>query len=84
MLPLLLAYSGGRLVHDHRGGVAGVLGTIGLIVGADIPMFLGAMVMGPLSAWLIKKIDDSPPAQDPLRASRWSSTTSPSGSSGSA
>ena len=58
VLPLLLAYSGGRLVHGHRGGVAGALGTIGLIVGADIPMFLGAMVMGPLSAWLIKKIDD--------------------------
>jgi len=57
LLPLLLAYSGGRLVHGHRGGVAGVLGTIGLIVGAEIPMFLGAMVMGPLSAWLIKKID---------------------------
>ncbi|HSU01531.1 MAG TPA: PTS mannitol transporter subunit IICB [Nocardioides sp.] len=57
VLPLLLAYSGGRLVHGHRGGVAGTLGTIGLIVGAEIPMFLGAMVMGPLSAWLIKKID---------------------------
>ncbi|GAA1477069.1 PTS mannitol transporter subunit IICB [Nocardioides aestuarii] len=57
VLPLLLAYSGGRLVHGHRGGVAGTLGTIGLIVGADIPMFLGAMVMGPLSAWLIKKVD---------------------------
>jgi PTS system mannitol-specific IIC component len=57
LLPLLLAYSGGRLVHGHRGGVAGTLGTIGLIVGAEIPMFLGAMVMGPLSAWLIKKVD---------------------------
>ncbi|WP_410628323.1 PTS mannitol transporter subunit IICB [Amycolatopsis sp. cmx-8-4] len=57
MLPLLLAYTGGRLVHGQRGGVAGMLGTIGLIVGADIPMFLGAMVMGPLGAWLIKKID---------------------------
>jgi len=57
MLPLLLAYTGGRLVHGHRGGVAGALGTIGLIVGAAIPMFLGAMVMGPLSAWVIKKVD---------------------------
>ncbi len=57
LLPLLLAYTGGRLVHGHRGGVAGAVGTIGLIVGADIPMFLGAMVMGPLSAWLIKRID---------------------------
>ncbi|HEV2798521.1 MAG TPA: PTS transporter subunit EIIC, partial [Nocardioides sp.] len=59
VLPLLLAYSGGRLVHGHRGGVAGTLGTIGLIVGAEIPMFLGAMIMGPLSAWLMKKIDGS-------------------------
>jgi len=57
VLPLLLAFTGGRLVHGHRGGVAGVIGTIGLIVGAEIPMFLGAMIMGPLSAWLIKKVD---------------------------
>ncbi|MBL0747120.1 PTS mannitol transporter subunit IICB [Nocardioides baculatus] len=58
LLPLLLAFTGGRLVHGHRGGVAGAIGTIGLIVGADIPMFLGAMIMGPLSAWLIKKVDE--------------------------
>ncbi|GAB3037433.1 PTS mannitol transporter subunit IIBC [Nocardioides flavus (ex Wang et al. 2016)] len=57
LLPLLLAFTGGRLVHGHRGGVAGAVGTIGLIVGADIPMFLGAMIMGPLSAWLIKQVD---------------------------
>ena len=57
LLPLLLAYTGGRLVHGHRGGVAGAVGTIGLIVGAEIPMFLGAMIMGPLSAWLIKQVD---------------------------
>ena len=57
LLPLLLAYTGGRLVHGHRGGVAGAIGTIGLIVGAEIPMFLGAMIMGPLSAWLIKQVD---------------------------
>jgi len=57
LLPLLLAYTGGRLVHGHRGGVAGAIGTIGLIVGAEIPMFLGAMIMGPFSAWLIKQVD---------------------------
>ena len=57
LLPLLLAYTGGRLVHGHRGGVAGTVGTIGLIIGADIPMFLGAMIMGPLSAWIVKKFD---------------------------
>lgn len=58
VLPLLLAYTGGTLVHGQRGGVAGVIGTIGLIVGSDIAMFMGAMVMGPLSAWIIKKADN--------------------------
>jgi PTS system mannitol-specific IIC component len=58
ILPSLLAYTGGSLIHGQRGGVAGVIGTIGLIVGAEIPMFLGAMIMGPLSAWIIKKFDN--------------------------
>lgn len=57
LLPLLLAYAGGKLVYDTRGGIAGTIGTIGLIVGANIPMFLGAMIMGPLSAFVIKKFD---------------------------
>lgn len=57
LLPLLIAFMGGRLVYGDRGGVAGTIGTVGLIIGADIPMFLGAMVMGPLSAWVIKKFD---------------------------
>ena len=57
MLPLLLAYTGGTLVHGQRGGVAGVIGAIGLVVGAEIPMLLGAMLMGPLSAWIIKRWD---------------------------
>ncbi|MCI1747318.1 MAG: PTS mannitol transporter subunit IICB [Acidipropionibacterium sp.] len=59
MLPSLLAYTGGNLIHGQRGGVAGVVGTIGLIVGAPIPMFLGAMIMGPFSAWVIKKWDNT-------------------------
>jgi mannitol PTS system EIICBA or EIICB component len=58
MLPLLLAYTGGKLVGSERGGVAGVIGTFGLIIGSSIPMFLGAMVMGPLSAYVIKKFDE--------------------------
>lgn len=57
LLPLLLAYSGGNLVYGQRGGVIGVFVTMGLIVGSDIAMFLGAMVMGPLSALMIKKFD---------------------------
>ncbi|WP_313716545.1 PTS mannitol transporter subunit IICB [Arsenicicoccus bolidensis] len=57
LLPLLLAYTGGQLVHGQRGGVAGTIGAIGLIVGSAIPMFLGAMLMGPGSAWVVKKWD---------------------------
>jgi len=58
LLPLLLAYTGGKLVAGERGGVVGAIGTFGLIVGADIPMFLGAMIMGPLSAYIVKKFDE--------------------------
>ncbi|MDG8483974.1 PTS mannitol transporter subunit IICBA, partial [Streptococcus pneumoniae] len=57
LLPLLIGYTGGKLVYDHRGGVLGATATIGVIVGSDIPMFLGAMIMGPLGGYLIKKID---------------------------
>lgn len=57
LLPLLIAFMGGKQVGGDRGGVAGTIGTIGLIIGADIPMFLGAMVMGPLSAYIVKKFD---------------------------
>lgn len=57
LLPLLLSYAGGKLIYDTRGGIAGTIGTIGLIVGANIPMFLGAMIMGPLSAYVVKKFD---------------------------
>lgn len=55
LLPLLIAYTGGNVVADTRGGVIGVIGAMGIVVGADVPMFLGAMLMGPLSAWIIKK-----------------------------
>lgn len=58
LLPILISFMGGKLVAGDRGGVAGTIGTIGLIIGADIPMFLGAMIMGPLSAWIIKKFDE--------------------------
>lgn len=57
LLPLLIAYTGGKVVGDHRGGVIGAIATMGVIVGSDIPMFIGAMIMGPLSAWILKKFD---------------------------
>lgn len=57
LLPLLIAYTGGRLVYDTRGGVVGAIATIGVIVGTDIPMFLGALILGPLGGYVIKKFD---------------------------
>ncbi|KHL05659.1 PTS mannitol transporter subunit IICBA [Sinomonas humi] len=57
LLPLLIAYTGGKMVYDVRGGVVGAIGTMGVVVGANIPMFIGAMIMGPLGGWTMKKLD---------------------------
>ncbi len=58
LLPLLLASTGGEMIYGKRGSVMGAIGTIGLIIGSEIPMFLGAMIIGPLGGWLIKKFDN--------------------------
>ncbi len=57
LLPILIGYTGGYLVHGQRGAVVGAIATAGVAVGADIPMFLGAMLMGPLGGYLIKQFD---------------------------
>jgi PTS system mannitol-specific IIC component len=57
MLPLLIAMQGGRMIYGVRGGVVAVVATMGVIVSTGQPMFLGAMIMGPLAAWLMKKVD---------------------------
>ena len=59
LLPLLIGFTGGNLVYGHRGGVAGAVGTMGIVIGSTVPMFLGAMLMGPLSAWVIEKFDEA-------------------------
>ena len=57
LLPLLIGYTGGKLVGGERGGVVGAITTMGVIVGADMPMFLGSMIAGPLGGYCIKKFD---------------------------
>jgi PTS system mannitol-specific IIC component len=57
LLPLLIATQGGRMVYGVRGAVVGAIATMGVIIGTDQPMFLGAMIMGPLTAWLMKQLD---------------------------
>lgn len=59
LLPILIGYTGGKMVHGVRGGVVGAVATMGVVVGADVPMFLGAMIMGPLGGYVIKKFDEA-------------------------
>ena len=47
------------MVGGVRGGVVGAITTSGVIVGTSIPMFLGAMIAGPLGGYTIKKFDDA-------------------------
>ncbi|MFT3871345.1 MAG: PTS mannitol transporter subunit IICBA [Nocardioides sp.] len=70
LLPLLIAYTGGYNVYKLRGGVVGATSTMGIIMATSSPlfdpvyadtggspMFLGAMIMGPLGAYVIKRLD---------------------------
>jgi len=70
LLPLLIAYTGGYNVYKVRGGVVGATSTLGVIMATSSPlfdaayqetggspMFLGAMIMGPLGGWVIMKLD---------------------------
>lgn len=57
LLPLLIAYSGGKMIYEHRGGIIGACFAIGIIAGTETPMFIGAMIAGPLGGYLMKKVD---------------------------
>lgn len=84
LIPIMIAYTGGKSVYDERGGVVGAISVMGTIAIAfpwakpilqgiaypplypypanqstGIPMFLGAMIMGPLAAWCLKRFDKS-------------------------
>ena len=57
LLPTLIAYTGGKMVYDVRGGVVGAAAAISILAGTEDPMFIGAMIAGPLGGWLMKKVD---------------------------
>jgi PTS system mannitol-specific IIC component len=58
LIPLLIAAQGGRMVYGLRGAVVGTVFTMGVIIGSlGTTMILGAMICGPLGAWLIKQFD---------------------------
>lgn len=58
LLPSLIAYSGGKMFYQERGAIVAVVATFGLLVGSDITMFIGAMIMAPIAALTIKKFDE--------------------------
>jgi PTS system mannitol-specific IIC component len=74
LLPILIGYTGGSMVYGQRGAVTGAIATMGAVVGASeivtgsatVPMFIGAMALGPLGGWVIKKFDEK--AQDHIPA----------------
>ena len=57
VLPILIAYQGGKMVGGDRGAIMGAIATIGVICGTEYTMFMGAMIMGPLAGLVIKKFD---------------------------
>lgn len=60
LLPISIGHTGGKMTGGDRGGVIGALVTMGAIVAVDgTPMFLAAMILGPISGWCIKKFDQA-------------------------
>jgi mannitol-specific phosphotransferase system IIBC component len=54
---VLIGYTGGRIVHGQRGAVVGAVATMGVVLSAEQPMLLGAMIVGPLAAYLLMWVD---------------------------
>ncbi len=57
LLPILIAYSGGKMVYGDRGAIIGACAAAGVTAGTETPMFIGAMIAGPLGGWCMKKVD---------------------------
>lgn len=57
LIPILIGYTGGKVIAGERGAVVGGIATMGVIVGTDIPMMLGAMIMGPFAGYSMKQFD---------------------------
>ena len=47
LLPILIGYTGGKVVGGQKGAVTGALATLGAIASTESTMFIGAMICGP-------------------------------------
>lgn len=70
LIPVLIAYTGGKMMGGDRGGVMGAISIMGCVAGVATydtgggiivgqPMLMGAMIMGPVAGILIKKFDEA-------------------------
>ena len=57
LLPTLIAYTAGKNIAGVRGAVTAAIATSGIIIGSEMPMFLGAMIMGPIAGFCVKYFD---------------------------
>ena len=57
LLPILIGYTGGKVVGGQKGAVTGALATLGAIASTESTMFIGAMIAGPLGGVCIKYFD---------------------------
>ena len=56
LFPVLIAYTGGRLI-ENRAGVLAAVAVIGMLTESEDPQILGAMVIGPLIGWIVFLFD---------------------------
>lgn len=57
LLPILIGVAAGKMVYGDKGAVIGAFATMGVVVGSNVTMLLGAMIIAPLAAWLLKKTE---------------------------
>ena len=57
LIPILIGFTGGKVIAGERGAVVGAIATMGVIVGTGVPMMLGAMIIGPFAGYCMKKFD---------------------------
>ncbi len=66
LLPILLGYTGGRLLGGQRGAVVASIVTFGLCLASSVPNILGAMLIGLATGWLMNRLDQTVKERIPI------------------
>jgi PTS system mannitol-specific IIC component len=59
LLPILLGYTGGRLLGGQRGAVVASIVTFGLSLASSVPNIIGAMMIGLATGWGMNRLDQA-------------------------